>query len=52
MGAAPCDAFVELFESGPAHAIRLAEDVLREAGGPLFDGYRMDAPSAWKREPQ
>lgn len=47
-----CDAFAELFardDAGPV--ICLAEELLRDAGGPLFDGYRLDAPPAWKRRP-
>ncbi|HEX4824188.1 MAG TPA: nucleotidyltransferase domain-containing protein [Candidatus Polarisedimenticolaceae bacterium] len=45
------DAFDRLFEhhdSGPV--VRLAEDLLRDAGGPLFEGYRSDAPAAWRRD--
>ena len=46
------DAFAALFVQGDAGAvIRLAEEILREAGGPLFDGYRADAPPAWRRQP-
>ncbi len=46
------DAFAALFGQGDAGAvIRLAEEILREAGGPLFDGYRADAPPAWRRQP-
>ena len=52
VGAAYCDAFAELFARGdPQAVIRLAEDLLRESGGPLFDGFRADAPSAWRRQP-
>jgi predicted nucleotidyltransferase len=47
-----CDAFGELFARGdPQAVIRLAEDLLRESGGPLFDGFRADAPPAWRRQP-
>lgn len=47
-----CDAFEELFTRGePQAVIRLTEDLLREAGGPLFDGYRADAPPTWRRDP-
>jgi hypothetical protein len=46
-----CDAFTELFRGDPKAVIRLAEDLLREAGGPLFEGYRSDAPPTWRRRP-
>jgi hypothetical protein len=47
-----CDAFEELFARGnPQAVIRLTEDLLNESGGPLFDGYRADAPPAWRRDP-
>jgi predicted nucleotidyltransferase len=50
--AAYCDAFQELFARGDSRAvIRLAEDLLRESGGPLFEGYRADAPATWRRQP-
>lgn len=46
------DAFAVLFTKGePEAVIRLAETLLRESGGPLFEGYRSDAPSAWRRQP-
>ena len=46
------DAFEELFGRGdPQAVIRLVEDLLRESGGPLFDGFRADAPAAWRRQP-
>jgi hypothetical protein len=52
LGAAYCDAFAALFaQADPVPVVRLAEDLLRDAGGPLFDGYRADAPAAWKRQP-
>jgi hypothetical protein len=52
LGAAYCAAFETLFADGDsAPVIRLAETFLGEAGGPLFDGYRLDAPPAWKRPP-
>lgn len=42
-------AFTRLFAQGDAASvIRLAEDLLAPAGGPLFDGYRSDAPADWK----
>jgi hypothetical protein len=45
-------AFRELFAQGDSQAvIRLTEDLLRESGGPLFDGYRADAPPTWRRQP-
>ena len=46
------DAFTALFARGdPEPVIRLAETLLGQAGGPLFDGYRADAPPAWRRQP-
>lgn len=45
------DAFTSLFSGDPGPVIRLAESLLNEAGGPLFDGYRSDAPSWWRRQP-
>ena len=48
--AAYCDAFEELFGRGdPQAVIRLAEDLLKESGGPLFDGFRLDAPVSWRQ---
>lgn len=42
--------FDALFTRGDATAVvHLAEELLRTAGGFLFDGYRTDAPSAWRR---
>ena len=47
-----CGAFGELFERGdPQAVIELGEDLLKDVGGPLFDGYRADAPATWRREP-
>lgn len=47
-----CHSFDCLFALGDASdVVRLAEELLRMAGGPLFDGYRADAPAAW-RKPQ
>ncbi len=44
------DAFTALFSHGdPQSVICLTESLLSEAGGPLFDGYRSDAPSTWRR---
>ena len=45
-----CEAFEELFGGDPQAVIRLTEDLLQESGGPLFDGFRMDAPSSWRRQ--
>ena len=46
------ECFNTLFAQGDAtDVLRLAEDLLRPAGGPLFDGYRSDAPAAWRRPP-
>jgi predicted nucleotidyltransferase len=46
------DAFTALFTQGdPEPVIHLAEDLLTEAGGALFEGYRADAPPSWRREP-
>jgi predicted nucleotidyltransferase len=42
--------FDRLFKSGDAGAvIQLAEDLLRPAGGLLFEGYKSDAPAAWRK---
>jgi predicted nucleotidyltransferase len=42
--------FNALFTLGDATGVvRMAEELLRAAGGPLFDGYRADAPSTWRR---
>jgi len=44
-----CRSFDSLFKSGDAgEVIRLAEDLLRPAGGLLFEGYRSDAPPGWR----
>jgi predicted nucleotidyltransferase len=49
LGAAYGDAFSELFGRGDtASVLRVAERILKESGGPLFDGYRADAPAAWR----
>lgn len=51
LAAAYGDAFADLFARGrPEAVIRLAEELLRASGGPLFDGYRADAPRTWRRE--
>lgn len=42
--------FEDLFTKGDARAvIALAEDLLAPDGGLLFDGYRLDAPSSWRK---
>lgn len=44
------DAFQALFAGAePTPAIRLAEDILEPHGGPLFEGFRGDAPKDWRR---
>lgn len=45
-----CQSFNTLFSLGdPTSVIHLAEDLLRAAGGPLFEGYRADAPPTWRK---
>jgi hypothetical protein len=52
VGNAYADAFAALFAHGSTEpVIQLAEGLLRDAGGPLFDGFRADAPASWKRRP-
>jgi predicted nucleotidyltransferase len=47
--AAYCRSFESLFRNGDTRqVIDLAEDMLRARGGPLFDGYKSDAPEAWR----
>jgi hypothetical protein len=51
-----CDRYTQSFDSlftlgDVTGVVRCAEDLLRAAGGRLFDGYRADAPAAW-RKPQ
>lgn len=42
-------AFSELFaEANPAPCIDLAEKILSQSGGLLFDGYALDAPKEWR----
>jgi predicted nucleotidyltransferase len=42
--------FDALFTLGDATSVvHLAEGLLEAAGGPLFDGYRSDAPSTWRK---
>jgi hypothetical protein len=48
-----CDAFDRLFrgkEIGPV--VQLAEELLQSNGGLLFEGYRSDAPTAWRMMPR
>ncbi len=50
LGARFSRSFEELFTNGDARAvIALAEDLLAPDGGLLFDGYRLDAPSSWRK---
>ncbi|MBS1953835.1 MAG: nucleotidyltransferase domain-containing protein [Cyanobacteria bacterium SZAS-4] len=43
-------AFAELFaEANPLPCIELAEKILKEHGGFLFDGYKLDAPEDWRK---
>ncbi len=42
--------FSALFALGDAtEVVRLAEELLRATGGPLFDGYRAEAPATWRK---
>jgi nucleotidyltransferase-like protein len=44
-----CRSFDRMFKLDDARdVIALTEELLRPAGGPLFDGYRSDAPAAWR----
>ena len=48
-----CQSFDNLFKLGDAQAvIQLAEELLRAGGGPLFEGYRADAPPTWRKPPR
>ncbi|CAN5696981.1 nucleotidyltransferase domain-containing protein [soil metagenome] len=43
-------AFAELFaEANPTPCIELAERILKDQGGFLFDGYKLDAPPDWRK---
>ncbi len=43
-------AFAELFaEANPTPCIELAERLLKDQGGFLFDGYKLDAPADWRK---
>jgi hypothetical protein len=45
-----CRAFDRLFASGDAEpVIRMAEELLLPGGGVLFEGYRADAPTEWRK---
>jgi hypothetical protein len=47
-----CQSFDDLFKLGDAQSvIQVAEELLQASGGPLFEGYRADAPPTW-RKPQ
>ncbi|MBY0359067.1 MAG: nucleotidyltransferase domain-containing protein [Candidatus Obscuribacterales bacterium] len=49
LGAKYENAFHQLFaDSNPAACIVLAEEILSDCGGLLFDGYRLNAPASWK----
>lgn len=43
------EAFAETFAGRPEGLLRLAEELLAPRGGFLFDGYRYEAPPAWRR---
>ena len=46
-------AFARLFELGDSHdVIHLAETILEPHGGLLFEGFRSDAPAAWRKPPR
>jgi hypothetical protein len=52
LNASYTDSFAALFTRGDTKpVIRLAEELLRESGGILFEGYRADAPASWRRAP-
>ena len=45
-----CRFFDELFRLGDATSlIQFAEELLEPRGGPLFEGYRSEAPAEWRR---
>jgi predicted nucleotidyltransferase len=45
-----CRSFEALFTRGEVDSvIALAEELLAPDGGPLFDGYRLDAPAEWRK---
>jgi hypothetical protein len=42
-------AFRQLFvDANTKPCISLAEEILGDSGGPLFDGYKLNAPASWK----
>lgn len=48
--------FLDGFEAafagnGPASIIDLATEILQRDGGFLFEGYRLDAPTSWRKDP-
>ena len=52
-----CDRYSRSFDnlfklSDPRMVIQLAEELLGAGGGPLFEGYRADAPAAWRKPPR
>jgi hypothetical protein len=45
-----CESFEALFKRGdPTSAMALTETLLRARGGLLFEGYRGEAPSQWRK---
>ena len=45
-----CEASESLFRKGnPAAVIAMAEELLKSNGGLMFEGYRRDAPAAWRK---
>ena len=45
-----CQSFDTLFKVGDVDSvIKLAEELLQAGGGPLFDGFRADAPPMWRK---
>jgi predicted nucleotidyltransferase len=45
------DAFTALFARGePDAVVRLAEELMKDAGGPLFDGFRAEAPATCRKQ--
>lgn len=46
-----CSSFEDLFVHGqPERVIALAEEILRPTGGFLFDGHKLNAPAAWRKQ--